>query len=396
MRDDFLHSTKEILARRVNYLCSNPDCGRLTVGPHTDDAKFVNKGVAAHVTAASVGGKRYDDALTAEARMSVANGIWLCQNCAKLIDSDESRYSVALLREWKSRAEASVQESVESNLPIQQGRNSADLRVRASYAGGRDGSRVNIQLFNAGSTPIYIAAWCASWGNEARSATQSVRCIRGRLPSRLDGQDQLDLVVDVGSHPVAELQAVGVVDGVGRRWNATDVQVATIVQQSQKYAPLRPERNTAEIEERLKQCDIEIRSKLFTEANGHKRLLVTFTNKSVIPIQLHSAEIKWTYDPPRLMPAAPDSKLKVSEAGGSVQLTCDSNLKLPIAPGNSAEFYLTDELAGVLVETILGDVKDQDIQVAVYTNTRVFWKATEDEIPETVRKIARYAVEKAQ
>jgi hypothetical protein len=286
MRDDFLQSTKEILARRVNYLCSNPDCRRLTVGPHTDDAKFVNKGVAAHITAASVGGKRYDDVLTGEARMSVANGIWLCQNCAKLIDSDEARYFVSVLREWKDRAEASVQKSVESNLPFQHGQIDADLRVRASYAGGRDCSRISIQLFNASSTPIYIAAWCASWGNKARSATQSVRCVSGQLPFRLDIQDQYDLVIDVGSHPVAELQAVGVVDGIGRRWNAPDAQIATIVQQSQKYASLLSERNTAVVEEQLKQCNVEIRSKIATVAAGRKRLVVTFINKSAIPIQV--------------------------------------------------------------------------------------------------------------
>ncbi|MCK2184103.1 hypothetical protein [Halomonas getboli] len=34
------------------------------------------------------------------------NGIWLCQSCAKLIDNDESRYPVALLRQWKVEAEA--------------------------------------------------------------------------------------------------------------------------------------------------------------------------------------------------------------------------------------------------------------------------------------------------
>jgi hypothetical protein len=33
------------------------------------------------------------------------NGIWLCQNCAKLIDNDERRYTVAALRQWKAVAE---------------------------------------------------------------------------------------------------------------------------------------------------------------------------------------------------------------------------------------------------------------------------------------------------
>ncbi|UVM25022.1 NACHT domain-containing NTPase [Pseudomonas sp. B21-021] len=32
------------------------------------------------------------------------NGIWMCQSCSKLIDSDDSRFTVALLHEWKSKA----------------------------------------------------------------------------------------------------------------------------------------------------------------------------------------------------------------------------------------------------------------------------------------------------
>jgi hypothetical protein len=36
----------------------------------------------------------------------VTNGIWLCQNCAKRIDNDVSRYSVELIRAWKVVAES--------------------------------------------------------------------------------------------------------------------------------------------------------------------------------------------------------------------------------------------------------------------------------------------------
>ena len=35
----------------------------------------------------------------------MANGIWLCQTHAKLIDDDELTYTPALLREWKDTAE---------------------------------------------------------------------------------------------------------------------------------------------------------------------------------------------------------------------------------------------------------------------------------------------------
>jgi len=80
MRDDFDAKTKEMLARRVGYRCSNPDCRKLTSGPQEDPTKAVSIGVAAHITAASEGGPRYDDSLSLEERSSVDNGIWLCQN----------------------------------------------------------------------------------------------------------------------------------------------------------------------------------------------------------------------------------------------------------------------------------------------------------------------------
>ena len=38
-------------------------------------------------------------------RSDIANGIWLCQTHAKLIDDDELTYTVAVLRDWKEAAE---------------------------------------------------------------------------------------------------------------------------------------------------------------------------------------------------------------------------------------------------------------------------------------------------
>ena len=57
MRDDFSAKTKEILAKRVTYKCSNPECKKPTIGPNSDPNKTVLIGVAAHITAASVGGQ---------------------------------------------------------------------------------------------------------------------------------------------------------------------------------------------------------------------------------------------------------------------------------------------------------------------------------------------------
>src|SRR5881296_3048246 len=105
MRDDFPTAVKETLARRVGMHCSNPECRKPTSGPRAEPSQAVNIGVAAHITAASPGGPRYDPSLTPEERRSASNGIWLCQNCAHLIDTDKDRFSIDILRLWKAQSE---------------------------------------------------------------------------------------------------------------------------------------------------------------------------------------------------------------------------------------------------------------------------------------------------
>jgi hypothetical protein len=105
LRDDFSEPVKRTLAAHVGHRCSNPDCRALTSGPQEEPAKAVNLGVAAHISAAAPGGPRYDDARSPEQRSGIENGIWLCQNCAKLIDNDPARFSNELLTAWRLVAE---------------------------------------------------------------------------------------------------------------------------------------------------------------------------------------------------------------------------------------------------------------------------------------------------
>jgi hypothetical protein len=114
MRHDFDEKTKQILARRVGYRCSNPQCRKQTTGPQEDVAKAISIGVAAHITAASAGGPRFDSTMSPEKRKSGENGIWMCQNCAKLIDSDEKRFTVDLLRKWKKLSEETALSELEN------------------------------------------------------------------------------------------------------------------------------------------------------------------------------------------------------------------------------------------------------------------------------------------
>jgi hypothetical protein len=94
---------KDILAARVAHRCSNPDCGAVTSGPKEQSHEAVNVGVAAHITAAALGGPRYDATLTHSQRSEPDNGIWLCVSCAKLVDSDLPQYTVVILRHWMER-----------------------------------------------------------------------------------------------------------------------------------------------------------------------------------------------------------------------------------------------------------------------------------------------------
>lgn len=113
MRDEFPADVVDLLARRVGVRCSNPNCRQTTCGPRTDPTKSINVGVAAHITAASAGGPRYEGGLSSDQRRSAENGIWLCQTCAKLVDNDPPRYTIELLRQWRRLAEEAALLAIE-------------------------------------------------------------------------------------------------------------------------------------------------------------------------------------------------------------------------------------------------------------------------------------------
>lgn len=124
MRDDFSAATKDLLAKRVGFRCSNPECRQSTSGPQADPRGVINVGVAAHISAASPGGPRFEADLSPEQRCDSTNGIWLCQTCAKLVDNDSLRFTRVVLEGWKRAAERAAavaltqgRQSAESSLP---------------------------------------------------------------------------------------------------------------------------------------------------------------------------------------------------------------------------------------------------------------------------------------
>lgn len=95
-RDDFTSEVIRRLGETVNLHCSN--CDAPTKGGHSTDEKSVSVGVACHIHAAAAGGPRFDASQTEEERRSFDNGIWLCANCARLIDADVERFTAEVLR----------------------------------------------------------------------------------------------------------------------------------------------------------------------------------------------------------------------------------------------------------------------------------------------------------
>lgn len=113
-RDDFSKPTIDILAKRVRHQCSNPGCKQPTIGPNLN-GKTTTIGTACHITGASPGGPRYEQRLSKEERGCIENGIWLCNNCAKLIDSDINNYPTRKLITWKKEAESEALALINGN-----------------------------------------------------------------------------------------------------------------------------------------------------------------------------------------------------------------------------------------------------------------------------------------
>lgn len=98
---DFSKTTIDTLAKRASYRCSNPDCRAPTIGPNTDPEKIVLIGEAAHIRGARPKSRRYFSGMSDLARAEITNGIWLCRNCHKLVDSDDCLFSSETLFAWR-------------------------------------------------------------------------------------------------------------------------------------------------------------------------------------------------------------------------------------------------------------------------------------------------------
>ena len=111
-RDEFTPKTKLQIAKRTGWLCSDPECGRPTVGATSDGDGEIMLGEASHICAAAPGGPRYDAGMSEAERRSAKNGIWMCKLHGKSVDSVDPKFTVELLRRWKTQAEERSHRSV--------------------------------------------------------------------------------------------------------------------------------------------------------------------------------------------------------------------------------------------------------------------------------------------
>jgi len=170
-RDNFTKATIVNLARRVGYLCSNPKCKKHTVGPNEIDDKSTLIGIAAHITAASVRGPRYNADLSTVERKHIRNGIWLCTNCATLIDKDEKHFTTELLENWKNNAENEMRNFIFGELEKEKPEKQkpyieVDLIYSNSMRLNRGYSRKNTEKFKGNIIPANgkpIIFWELVW-----------------------------------------------------------------------------------------------------------------------------------------------------------------------------------------------------------------------------------------
>jgi len=106
----FSKAVVDVLAKRAGNVCSNPECGALTVGPAGEEDRAVIVGEAAHIYGARLRSARFDEEMNNAERSDITNGIWLCRNCHKIIDADRGEYPPELLFEWRRDHERSVLE----------------------------------------------------------------------------------------------------------------------------------------------------------------------------------------------------------------------------------------------------------------------------------------------
>jgi hypothetical protein len=104
---------EKIVAMRSGNACAYPGCGLpLVVDAQHDEDLAKPVGKFAHIAAASVGGPRYDSAMTSAQRRSADNLILLCATHHDVVDSQLHQHTAEFLLTAKAQHEAAVARGV--------------------------------------------------------------------------------------------------------------------------------------------------------------------------------------------------------------------------------------------------------------------------------------------
>ena len=207
--DRFPEKARNQIAKRSGWLCSVPCCRKPTVASGT------TMGDAAHISSKAPRCARYDASLTSDFRKSPENGIWLCSNHHRIVDSTPEKFTIGLLREWKADAEAHalrlVQEAASSQCPksSKPSRDELSASLRAAAA-------VDLEVFRR------LASW-------PRERTTQIR-VASRRDKTIGPRELAELLTTLG-----DLVLVGE-PGIGK--TTTVFQVAEAAIENEYAIPL--------------------------------------------------------------------------------------------------------------------------------------------------------------
>lgn len=114
-RDEFSEAIKRRIAQKAMFICSNPQCLRMT-GYGTTEGDVRTIAEAAHIAPASKNGPRKGVPTNTKITKSDNNGIWLCSICHKKIDDDPKWYPAKKLHQWKKDHESVIRKIVGKDL----------------------------------------------------------------------------------------------------------------------------------------------------------------------------------------------------------------------------------------------------------------------------------------
>ena len=192
---DFSTSVKKALAERAGFTCSFPDCEALTIGPSEETPTSSSRtGMACHIYAAADGpaARRKGHNKTIEQLRSIENGVWMCYNHGKLIDTDECRYTPELLLDWRRLAER------KANLRQTLGReiNSKDLSADALAKVAKE--LILPDLMREIADAIKLSCLTTIWGTELALAARDLAIELGQ--NALTHGNATKFQLDVTSH----------------------------------------------------------------------------------------------------------------------------------------------------------------------------------------------------